>query len=54
MKAKWEGDMKFSSFLKRGTEILVTFALGGGGGGGVDSSFYESQSNSRIPPGGKR
>ena len=25
MEAKWEGDMKFSSFLNGGTEILVTF-----------------------------
>ena len=33
--------------LKEGTEILVTF-LGG------TVHFYESQSNSRSPPGGKK
>ena len=44
--------MKFTFFLKWGTEFLVTF-VGGGGGGGGTVHFYESQSNSRSPTGGK-
>ena len=39
------GGMKFSSFLQKGTEILVAFV--GAGGGTVH--FYQSQSNSRSP-----
>ena len=42
-------DMKISSFLKGGTEILVTLV---GEWGTVH--FYESQSNSRSPSGGKK
>ena len=41
--------MKFSSFLKGETEVLVTFV---GVWGTVH--FYESQSNSKSPPGGKK
>ena len=39
------GDMKFFSFLKGATEILVTFV-------GGTTHFHESQSNSRSFPGG--
>ena len=41
------GNRKFSSFIKGGTENLVTFV-----GGGRTEFFYEYQSNSRSPPGG--
>ena len=39
--------MKLSSFVKGGTEILVTFVE-------VTVHFYESQSNSRSLPGGNK
>ena len=42
-----DGEQEIFFFLKGGTENLVTF-LGG------TENFYESQSNSRSPPDGKK
>ena len=50
MKAKWGGDMKFSSFLKGETKNLVTFVGGNSSFLGISIQFQEPP----PPPDGKK